>query len=424
MGLAIALLAPLSACSTNLGETLQRALSADPNASRWGQGGQPDQLPEDFPAELRYPNAQLQAVTSNQRQENSQPSTEAPESKQQIQRETRWTTPDANQRVQTFYRQQLQRDDWQILDQSLGETGLFLTARRQDQDLEVTIAVPNPPAAQGQRSDSARTEFVVAYAREASVAAATPTPSPEPSATSSPEAQSAPGSPQTFRDLDQAPPELRSYLEDLAQLGIFPTQASSFNPNQPISRRDYARWLVEVNNRIYRDQPGRQIRLASKAADPVFQDVQPGDPGFAAIQGLAEAGYIPSPLAGEPNATRFRPGAALSREDLLNWKVPIDLRRILPTATVDLVRKNWGFKDANQIEASDLAAVAADFQNGDLSNIRRVFGSTLLLQPDKPVTRAEAAASLWYIGSQGQGLSAQDILRGERQNSASNSSAN
>jgi hypothetical protein len=33
-----------------------------------------------------------------------------------------------------------------------------------------------------------------------------------------------------------------------------------------------------------------------------------------------------------------------------------------------------------------------------------------LFQPKKSVTRAEAAASLWYFGIQDQGLSAKDAL--------------
>jgi len=55
--------------------------------------------------------------------------------------------------------------------------------------------------------------------------------------------------------------------------------------------------------------------------------------------------------------------------------------------------------------------VLADFQNSDRSNIRRVFGYTTLFQPKKPVTRAEAAAALWYFGSSSEGLSAQDAIQ-------------
>ncbi|MCA1995168.1 MAG: S-layer homology domain-containing protein, partial [Coleofasciculus sp. S288] len=48
---------------------------------------------------------------------------------------------------------------------------------------------------------------------------------------------------------------------------------------------------------------------------------------------------------------------------------------------------------------------------GEQSNIRRVFGYTTLFQPKKSVTRAEAASTLWYFGSQGEGLSAREALQ-------------
>ena len=60
----------------------------------------------------------------------------------------------------------------------------------------------------------------------------------------------------------------------------------------------------------------------------------------------------------------------------------------------------------------------ADFQNGDLSNIRRIFGYTTLFQPKKPVTRAEAAASLWYFGFQGDGITAQEVLESEAESNS------
>ena len=58
-------------------------------------------------------------------------------------------------------------------------------------------------------------------------------------------------------------------------------------------------------------------------------------------------------------------------------------------------------------------ALYADFQNGDRANVRRMFGYTALFQPLKPVTRAEAAASLWYFGFQGDGITAKEVLKSE-----------
>ena len=224
-----------------------------------------------------------------------------------------------------------------------------------------------------------------------------------------------------FNDLNKAPAE-RKYIEDLAALGVLTPNSGStkagsatsdvaFEPNKIISRRQYVRWLVAANNQIHANSPGKQIRLASADAQPAFQDVPKTDPDFAEIQGLAEAGLIPSPLSGDTTTVLFRPDAPLTRENLILWKVPLDTRQDLPAATIDAVKQTWGFQDAARLEVKALRAVLADFQNGEQANIRRVFGYTALFQPKKPVTRAEAAAAIWYFGSQGEGLSAKEALQ-------------
>jgi S-layer homology domain len=215
-----------------------------------------------------------------------------------------------------------------------------------------------------------------------------------------------------FTDPSAIPISLKPYVQDVGQLNVVTNPGGA--PNQPISRAMFARWLVEVNNRIYRDRPVRQIRLAM-ASKPAFVDVPADRPEFPYIQGLAEAGYLPSPLSGDSAQTRFRPKDPLTRETLLLWKVPIDRQQILPTVSSERVKQVWGFKDVNRITPVALSAVAADRQNGDLSNLRRVFGSTLLFQPQKPVTHAEAATALWFIGIEGDSLSAKDLLRSEQQ---------
>jgi hypothetical protein len=195
----------------------------------------------------------------------------------------------------------------------------------------------------------------------------------------------------------------------LAQLGVLNVSSGQeFKPNQVITRREFARWLVAANNRLYATRPGNQIRLAVATDQPAFQDVPRSDADFAAIQGLATAGIIPSPLSGNSTTVTFRPNAPLTREDLILWKTPLDTRQALPNATLDAVQQTWGFQDTPRIDPKALRAVLADYQNSDLANIRRAFGYTTLFQPKKPVTRAEAAAVLWYFGTQGDGMSAKD----------------
>ena len=231
-----------------------------------------------------------------------------------------------------------------------------------------------------------------------------------------------------FSDLPQAPTELRSYIEDLATLKLLSlapaaesdnattSQADKqlFQPNQAITRREYARWLATINNTFHRDNPALQIRFAVSTAQPAFQDVSTSDPDFPEIQGLADAGVIPSSLSGSTTTVRFRPDAPLNREDLILWKIPLDTRQGLPSATLEAVAQTWGFQDAAKIDPRALQAVLADFQNGEFANIRRAFGYTTLFQPDKAVTRAEAAAVLWRFGSQTEGISAKTLLPDSR----------
>ncbi|MBE9159356.1 S-layer homology domain-containing protein [Nodosilinea sp. LEGE 06152] len=247
----------------------------------------------------------------------------------------------------------------------------------------------------------------------------------ETAAATSPEASDADSTAAPPRDrpttaqLDQVPDDLRPYVQDWLALEIATSDRQSadtstgaeFEPNQPITRGEFAHWLLTANNEFYADVPAKRIRPATAGTTPTFQDVPASHPYFAAIQGLAEAGIIPSAKTGNSTAVTFRSDVPLTRETLVLWKVPLDSRTQLPTATPEAVTTAWGFQDAAQIEPLALRAVLADHQTGDFANIRRAFGYTTLFQPQKGVTQAEAAAALWRFGNQTEGISAEDLRR-------------
>lgn len=454
--LAAVLLLPLASCANSgLGDSLQNSLAADPKLKDTSPDGSLQslegtqtpattqaQLPENFPSEIpRYPGAQLKATKA------SGADSPLPAASGTV---TEWSTTDASDRVLAFYKEQLQTGNWTLEPTPLTAPQGTLVARQND--LKVTVTVPGNTASPAPNTG---TNFTLQYSRQSSPTAQSPTaPSPSPSLSASPSpaptqlevflgvegnsdstrsatsssgtaptgstAPSPPATPTPYTDLDKAPKELQPYLADLSQLGVLnlsPTNDkakaidTTFAPDKPVSRREYARWLFAVNNRLYSDRAAQQIR-PGQAGQPAFRDVPPTDPDFAAIQGLAEAGIIPSSLSGDPTVVTFRPDAQLTRETMLLWKVPMDTRQPLPTANLDSVKQTWGFQDAARIEPSAQRAVLADYQNGDLSNIRRVFGYTTLFQPQKPVTRAEAAATLWYFGYQGNGVSARNAVKG------------
>jgi hypothetical protein len=432
-----ALLLSVSSCANGpLAEQLERSIAADPRletnatdaveaipSANSSPNAPTNQLPTNFPAEIpRYPNAELLEVTGADATGVAIGTDSATQ--------TRWQTPDVAAEVQKFYRERFQAEGWQLVTSPNPEASTQPLQASRD-DLQVTVETV---------TSGDNTEFTLAYqfgsatateSPSSSTAANTGLPKPgdpnfigpvlptEIAGVASPSPTAEPGSAGgaiTFSDLSQAPMELQPYISDLARLGALPTKplnettptGSELKPNAEISRREYARWLVAANNRIYAKQPARNIRIASATGQPAFQDVPTSDPDFGAIQGLANAGLIPSPLSGDSTTVTFRPDAPLTREELILWKVPVDTRQALPAASIEAVQQTWGFQDATKIDPKALRAVLADHQNGDLSNIRRAFGYTTLFQPQKTVSRAEAAAVLWQFGSQGNGLSARD----------------
>ncbi|AUC60276.1 hypothetical protein AA637_03480 [Cyanobacterium sp. HL-69] len=202
---------------------------------------------------------------------------------------------------------------------------------------------------------------------------------------------------------EDSPPRVTTSepLQQLAQVGVIEEGKESINEEEMITRRQYARWLVKTNNVIFGSDNGKLIRLASANSEAVFRDVPNNDPDFPYIQGLANAGLIPSRLTNNPDAIAFNPDELLTREHLIAWKVPFDFRQSFPTTTLDNIRETWGFQDANQMNPELWQKLYIDWQNGDNANVRRTFGFTTLFQPQKTVTTEEAAITLNRFGYQG-----------------------
>lgn len=200
-----------------------------------------------------------------------------------------------------------------------------------------------------------------------------------------------------------------SPLQDLIALNIIDS-TQKLDTTKPITRRQYAKWLVTANNVFHKNSPSLQIRLADQNSTPIFSDVKNNDPDFAEIQGLAEAGLIPSTLTKNTNASAFKPDLPLIREDLIAWKVPLDVRQALPNASLDSIKETWGFQDASQINPQSWSFLYVDWQNGDRANVKRVFGYTRLFQPKKVVSYEEVAIILSYFGDLNNGIFAQDLL--------------
>jgi hypothetical protein len=112
-------------------------------------------------------------------------------------------------------------------------------------------------------------------------------------------------------------------------------------PGAICTRRDYARWLIAVSSTLARSTAKRVFpaMYIEDLTELGFNDVTPDDPDFTSIQGLAEAGLIPSNLsqrdaeyktgtAHSETVSLFYPDSSLSRQDLVSWKIALDQRTL------------------------------------------------------------------------------------------------
>ena len=427
------LLALLASCSKSA--AIESLVSADPNLKKGVllsesvksnpetlQAKTPGSilLPANFPQSIPlYPKAQLQQTKPGKTRKTG---------------EAIWKTADNTKTIADYYQKELIASNWQIIQPfSLNtEQNTQKTIASKD-NLKINIAIAESSLVD--QDNSGDTQLTIAYQPLAQDTKSTPTiatkvkpeseiinrqdaNAPNLKATTAPTLSTALDS--GFSDLDEVPEQLRQSVEEVAALGILTpytkdgnVELSKFAPNEIITRGEYARWLITGNNQYYDSVPGNKIYVAGKTNEPAFQDIKVNSPDFSAIQGLAEAGLVPSRLTDDSSKLLFQPDAPLKREDFITWKVPLDMRKALPTASIEAIKESWGFQDAADIDSSGIRALYADFQNGDRSNVRRIFGYTTLFQPKKPMTRAEAAASLWYFGFQGDGITAPEVLKSE-----------
>ncbi|KAM6586884.1 hypothetical protein CsatA_009489 [Cannabis sativa] len=190
----------------------------------------------------------------------------------------------------------------------------------------------------------------------------------------------------------------------LAALQVLKVIEADVQPSDLCTRREYARWLVTASNALSRNSmskvyPAMYIENVTELA---FDDITPQDPDFASIQGLAEAGLISSKLSRgdmlssveeDHSSYFFSPESPLSRQDLVSWKMALE-KRHLPEADRKALYQVSGFIDTDKIHQDACPALVADLSAGEHGIIALSFGYTRLFQPDKPVTKAQAAIAL------------------------------
>ncbi|KAH9305513.1 hypothetical protein KI387_009917, partial [Taxus chinensis] len=217
--------------------------------------------------------------------------------------------------------------------------------------------------------------------------------------------------------------------EALSALQKLEIVESHIQPGELCTRREYARWLVSANsifsrNPSYRVFPSVYIEGVTVLA---FDDITTQDPDFAYIQGLAEAGFIPSKLSinninfsnddtkQTHTWTMFYPENHLSRVDLLTWKMFVD-HKDLPEVDRRTLEKKSGFLDIEQICRDAWPAVLIDALAGDKSVTAKAFGYCRRFQPHKPVTKGQALISI--TSGRVAAMVSEELSRLEAENSA------
>ena len=181
-------------------------------------------------------------------------------------------------------------------------------------------------------------------------------------------------------------------IKDEGALGIFDTSTGEFKPRDPITRAEFVRWLVKANNVYYKDQATQQIRLA-ESNDATFVDVPPSHPDFKYIQGLADAGYVVG-----VDKTHFAPDQPITREQMIFIKNDRDRGGKVGAGDPNSLSYTDKMK-VNPIYAAGVANAASVFSTQDIA---RVWGSIRTFNPQKPVTRGEAALCLSQFGWTGE----------------------
>ncbi|XP_057485945.1 uncharacterized protein LOC130772243 isoform X2 [Actinidia eriantha] len=193
------------------------------------------------------------------------------------------------------------------------------------------------------------------------------------------------------------------------------------------TRREYARWLVRANSLLERNPRHRIVPsvLLSGSIFAAFDDVSIDDPDFESIQALAEAGIILSRLSGKNSCSGcydsevqdgvyFLPERFISRHDLIDWKAQLEYE-VMPGVNVKISKTNMSFMDTREIGSDVSPGLFMDMLAGDKSILRKVFGQLKRFQPDKPLTKAQAAVAL-TSGRMIQAIHA-DLSRLEAENS-------
>jgi hypothetical protein len=157
-----------------------------------------------------------------------------------------------------------------------------------------------------------------------------------------------------------------------------------------MTRGEFVAWLVKTYNKLHRN-----AIIIPTTTISSFPDVSPDHLHFSYIQ----AGYEARFVTGFGDGT-FRPDDVLTREQMITLKTMLDTTSMAkdnrpPAQLKNAMNRTRGYRDADEIADEFIGYLIFDDGNAAGGrNFQRVYGRTTLYQPQKPVTRAEAAILL------------------------------
>jgi S-layer homology domain len=180
-------------------------------------------------------------------------------------------------------------------------------------------------------------------------------------------------------------------IRDEAKLGVFDSTTGEFKPNEPITRGEFVKWLVTLNNIYFSDDSSKQFRMP-ETAEVSFEDVPQSSPYWKYVQALVDAGFV---IGVDPK--HFAPDRLLTRQEMVAIKFQVDVGTKATPNPADTAASLSEFVDKDQVSKLYITAILGDLHDGGTGNIDRVWGKTVYLHPTRPVTRSEAAVSLFDI---------------------------
>jgi hypothetical protein len=183
-------------------------------------------------------------------------------------------------------------------------------------------------------------------------------------------------------------------IEQLAQLQTFDIAGTTFQPNQPVLRREFVRWLYAANNAMQSDD-AKKIHPAPPGEAPYFKDLPASDKDFAVIDGMQDAGIS----VGFPDKT-FQPDVPITREQALAIALGVDCSYSGVWSTSPNEAYNYlpPWKDRATISKT-YAPIIAACSDASQNIAGRVWGKSAVLRPQAKLTRAEAALVMWQTGA-------------------------